>query len=167
MTSFVNLMASDVWSEADISRRTEAMVRQHFSADAETIINRKLQGVAMGQYHLSSSEKDEIARFRRVVFEAKQAGDQARADMALLHEVLDAEPTYLRLRQPVVEPEVDEAGAVVNQVALDQDAAEREAAERMMETVSMPALELLVLRNPESEPEPEPEPTAEGEGVEP
>lgn len=152
--SFINLMASDVWTDADITRRTEAMVRQYFSADAEMIINRKLQGAALGQYALSAEEMAEVARFNEVVFEARAAGDAARADMAVLNEVLTVEPAFLRLRQPELEPELGEDGQVINQDALDQDAADRMAAQSLVEGSSVQVLDLLMQRNP---PPPEPE----------
>ena len=150
--SFIDLMASDVWTDADITRRTEAMVRSQFTETAELIINRKVQGAALGQYQLSLDEQAEVAAFNAVVFEARQAGEAARADMALLREVLAAEPAYLRLRRQTVAPVLDEEGAVINQEALDVDAAERAEAQAAMDSVSMPCLELLALRNPEPEP---------------
>ena len=152
--SFIDLMASDVWSEADIIRRTEAMVRQYFSADAEMIINRKLQGAALGQYALSAEELAEIARFNEVVFSARQAGEAARADMAVLNEVLAVEPAFLRLRQPELKPELGEDERVINQDALDQDAADRMAAQALVDGASVQVLDLLMQRNP---PPPEPE----------
>lgn len=152
--SFINLMASDVWTDADITRRTEAMVRSRFTEAAELIINRKLQGAALGQYQLSLEEQAEVAAFNEVVFEARQAGDAARADMAVLNEVLTVEPAFLRLRQPELEPELGEDGQVINQDALDQDAADRLAAQSLVEGSSVQVLDLLMQRNP---PQPEPE----------
>lgn len=168
--SFIDLMASDVWTDADITRRTEAMVRSRFTEAAELIINRKVQGAALGQYRLTPAEQAEVTAFNAVVFEARQAGEAARADMALLREVLAAEPAYRRLKQPAVAPELDEEGAAINQEALDADAAERAKAQAAMNSVSMPGLELLALRNPEPEPETTLEPesetgAAEGEEV--
>lgn len=152
--SFINLMASDVWTDADITRRTEAMVRSRFTEAAELIINRKLQGAALGQYQLSLEEQAEVAAFNEVVFAARQAGDAARADMVTLNEVLAVEPAFLRLRQPELEPELGEDGQVINQDALDQDAADRLAAQSLVEGVSVQVLDLLMQRNP---PRPEPE----------
>lgn len=152
--SFINLMASDVWSDADITRRTEAMVRSRFPESAELIINRKLQGAALGQYQLSLEEQAEVDAFNEVVFAARQAGDAARADMAVLNEVLTVEPAFLRLRQPELEPELGEGGQVINQDALDQDAADRMAAQALVEGASVQVLDLLMQRNP---PQPEPE----------
>ena len=159
--SFVDLMASDVWTDADITRRTEAMVRSRFTEAAELVINRKLQGAALGQYRLTPAEQAEVAAFNATVFDARQAGEAARADMALLREVLAAEPAYLRLRRQTVAPALDEEGAVINQEALDADAAERAEAQAAMDSVSTPGLELLALRNPE--PEPAAETTLEAE----
>ena len=152
--SFINLMASDVWTEADIIRRTEAMVRSKFTEAAELIINRKLQGAALGQYQLSLEEQAEVAAFNETVFAARQAGDAARADMAVLNEVLTVEPAFLRLRQPELEPELGEDGQVINQDALDQDAADRMAAQSLVEGASVQVLDLLIQRNP-LPPEPE------------
>ena len=152
--SFINLMASDVWTDADITRRTEAMVRSRFTEAAELIINRKLQGAALGQYQLSLDEQAEVAAFNEAVFEARRAGEAARADMAVLNEVLTVEPAFLRLRQPELEPEFGEDGQVLNRDALDQDAADRMAAQALVDGASVQALDLLIRRNP---PPPEPE----------
>lgn len=155
--SFVDLMASDVWSEADITRRTEALVRAEFSAERETILNRKVSGALAGQYQLTEAEQAEVALFQRVTLAAKQAGEQARADMALLLEVFDVEAAARRLARPVVEPEMDEAGNVTNQEAINQDAAERAAAQAAIDGASPDARALYVVRNP---PQPEPQDTA-------
>jgi hypothetical protein len=82
--SFVDLMVNDDWSEADIVNRTEAMVRSHVSVQAERILNRKVLGASRGEYTLSGDEQAELAVFQAISLDAQQAGEAARADMALL-----------------------------------------------------------------------------------
>jgi len=134
MSSFINLMADDVWSDADITRRTEAMVRAEFSLEAETILNRKVSGHGLGAYALTAEDAAEIQRFNGVVQAAQAAGAAARADMALLQHALDAEAAQRRLEQPPADPPTE------------QDGYERQAAEAVLEAVTDQVQELLDAR---------------------
>jgi hypothetical protein len=89
--SFVNLLADDVWSEADIVARTEAIVRSQFSAIDEQILNRKVTGQMLRQYTLTEDEQAELGAFAAATEAARQQGDTARADMALLAQAMDVE----------------------------------------------------------------------------
>lgn len=142
MNSFIDLMANDVWSEADIVRRTEAMIRSEFSAEAETILNRKVSGMVLGVYVPTTEEQAEMARYQTTVDAARVAGNASRADMALLLRVFPLEDAqrrldrmalvvaWDRLQDPVVEPVIDEAtGEVLNAEEVALDMAERAAAE--------------------------------------
>lgn len=104
MTQIVDLMADVRWSETDIVNRMEAMIRSHFSAVEEGIINRKLAGAARGVYVLSEQENQEIDTFGLVCLQAQLAGRKARADAALLDRVLNHEQEV----EPLAED--DEAG---------------------------------------------------------
>ena len=146
--SFIDLMSSNIWTDADIIRRTEAMIRSKFSVEQELIINRKLQGAALGQYILSDVEKQEIAEFQSLVFEAQQAGDKARADMFLLNEIFRVEPAYQRLQKKVIEPILDESEQIINQEEIDRDIEERVRAEETLVGVSEEVRDWVVKRNP-------------------
>ena len=140
-------MASHVWSEADIVNRTEAMVRSVFNAQAEDILSRKATGALLGQYALTPDEQAELARFAACTNAARAAGIAARADMALLAQVLPIEAAARRLVLPVVEPIIEgDPPTIVNQAAVDADAAEREAAMAIVDAASEEALELFSLR---------------------
>lgn len=91
MTSFINMMASDRWSEQDIVNRTEAMIAAEFSTADQAILSRKVTAAATGMYELTDDEKAEVVRFNAVCLEARQAGEAARADMRLLEQALDFE----------------------------------------------------------------------------
>lgn len=142
MTSFVNLMASDVWSEADITNRTEAMIASEFSPTAVAILNRKATGAALGQYQLSPEDEAEIARYAEVSERAREVGKQAMEDMALLQAVLDVEAAMRRLAQPPLETEA------ADQVSIDADLADRHAAQAVIDSASPAAMALIQLRNP-------------------
>ena len=150
--SFINLLANDVWSEADITRRTEAMVRQHFTSTQETVLNRKITGASLGQYVLTNEDKVELAKFQSVLAEAQKAGEEARADMELLHEVFQVEPCVLRLRMPLVELPEEPTQEETN--AYNQDQVERQEAEAVVASSDNRVLDLVELRNPLPEPEP-------------
>jgi hypothetical protein len=89
--SFVDVMANDVWTAADIVRRTEAMVRSQFSAEDEQILNRKVTGQMLGQYTLTPDEQAELGAFAAATEAARLQGVAARADMALLAQALAVE----------------------------------------------------------------------------
>lgn len=89
--SFVDLMGNDRWTEADIVNRTEAILRSSFSAQEETIINRKLSGQQLGQYTMTTDERAELAAFSAATLQAKADGASARADAALVNAALDVE----------------------------------------------------------------------------
>jgi hypothetical protein len=98
--SFIDMMADHDWSDADITRRTEAMVRSEFSAEAETILNRKQWAIAVGQITdpaVVAAVQSEAAQFAAVTLAAQMAGVQARADMALLRQALGVEDAQARL----------------------------------------------------------------------
>lgn len=147
--SFVNLMANDIWSDADITRRTEAMVRSEFSLEAETILNRKVVAMSVGEYSPTPADLAEMDRFRTVVEAAQAEGVAARADMALLLDTMAYEAAMRRLAQPVIEDD-------------EQDAAERAEAQAVVDAASQEVIDLYALRNPPvPEPLPEPEPIEE------
>ena len=151
MSSFVNLMADDVWSETDMIRRTEAMIRSEFSLELETILNRKVSGMALGTYQPTGRDLADIARYDDVAREAQAAGVAARADMALLLQVFPLEEAQRRLDRPVLSaawerlqlPEVgpvfDElSGEVMNAEHVEQDRAERQAASAVVAPYLIP-----------------------------
>ena len=156
MSSFINLMANDIWTDADITRRTEAMLRTEFSQEAETILNRKVLGMSLGTYTPSPQDQADMARYNETALAAQASGVAARADMALLSETLVYEAAKKRLAQttlqdawdrlqlPEVEPIVDEeTGEVVNQAEVDQDKAERATAQQIVQPhlITIPSTE--------------------------
>ena len=145
MSSFINLMADDMWSEADIIRRTEAMIRSEFSLEVETILNRKVSGMSLGTYQPTEQDLADMARYDQVAKAAQAAGVAARADMALLLQVLPLETAqrrldrmalsaaWDRLQLPKVQPVIDEAtGQVTNADEIAQDREERKAAQAVV-----------------------------------
>jgi hypothetical protein len=92
--SFINLMASDRWSEADIINRTEAMIASEFTPAEMEQIKRYTIGAAIGQYQMSEDEQQLVGRYQAVVLGARQAGIEARADMRLLEQVLEYEAAH-------------------------------------------------------------------------
>jgi ferritin-like metal-binding protein YciE len=91
MTSFINMMASDRWTEADIVNRTEAMIAAEFPPAQVAILNRIATAAAIGQYQMTAEEQSEINRYNEVCLAARAAGDAARVDMVLLAQTLDYE----------------------------------------------------------------------------
>ena len=148
--SFINMMANDVWSQADILRKTESMIRTYYSEEQENILNRKMTGVITGNYQLNAKEAAEIQDFSVKILESRQANIEATRDMILLLQVLEVEKSFLRLRLPMLE-EVIEEEIVINQEEIDIDLQERNAAEEVVATASEEVMKWVLLRNPEPE----------------
>lgn len=111
MSSFINLMADDVWSEADIVSRTEAIIRGHFSREAEDILNRKVTGALLGQYALTPAEQADLGRYAAMSEQARAEGVAARADMALLAQAMEVEAAW-RAGEPLPEMAAELAALV-------------------------------------------------------
>lgn len=137
--SFINLMANDIWSDADITRRTESMIRSEFGLDDETILNRKVLGISLGTYTPSQKDLADIERYNSVAIAAQLEGVAARQDMALLLQVFPLEEAQRRLDKPSIqsaweflqstEPEpIVENDVVINQEDIDKYKAEKEIA---------------------------------------
>lgn len=114
--SFVNLMSDTEWTDADITTRTEAMVRAVVSVQEELVLNRKVQGAALGEYVLSPEDQAQMARLAEAGRAAQLAGVQARADAELLRQAIQVERAQQILGSPSPElpsllPEPDLQGA--------------------------------------------------------
>ena len=153
--SFIDMMADDVWSEQDIINRTESMVRSVMPLADELVLNRKAQGAALGEYTLTPEDQAQMSLLAQAGLAAQQAGIEARADMALLMEVFAVEAAEARLAQPVVEPELDEEGSVINQDAIDADEEERAAAQAVVDAASEEVMGWVEARRPPPPPEEE------------
>ncbi len=119
--SFVNLIANDVWSETDIVRRTEALIRSEFSLEAETILNRKVLGITMGTYSASEAEQADLVRYAQVAEAAQLEGVVARTDMDLLSQVFILEQAQRRLNKAVVVVTEEPDPELVDPEAIDPD----------------------------------------------
>lgn len=167
MSSFINLMASDVWSEADIKSRLHAEIRSEISEQLEQELNRALQGKVLGMHTMTDAEMALLMQFKAATDRAAVLGSQARADRVLLGEVLAHESAVTRLSQAAVElpiaaepptpvdgePEVRYAPPAPDDTAYLADKAEREAAEAVVAVASPEVVALHLLRNPVKEEE--------------
>ena len=107
--SFIDLMKNDIWSDSDISARTESLVRSQFSASEEFILNRKFSGQIAGMYELTGEEQAQLVNFQIISSLAQAEGVAARADTELLLSTIKVEAAQKRLAQYSLElgkPEV-------------------------------------------------------------
>jgi len=146
--SFINLIINDIWSDADITARTEAMVRSVISLQDELVLNRKIQGANLGQYTLSTEDQVQMALLAQAGFTAQQEGIAARNDMALLLKVLDYEKAKSRLSLPIIEPVLDEENNILNQEKIDIDIQERDSVQSIIDNADQEIVDLYNLRNP-------------------
>lgn len=144
MTSFINLLADDEWSEADIVNRTEAIIAGSFP-NVE-ILKRKVTGMMLGQYQLTPEEQAEFGAYAALSFQAGALADAARADRALLADAMAVEHARARLTADPV---------AVDDPAHAADPAERAAAQAVVDGASADVQALVTLRAPVPEPGPE------------
>lgn len=149
--SFVDMYANDVWSQADIDNKVQAMIRSRYSENDE------LKAARLAR---SGDDPAFVAAVDEWIASCVAEGRHARDDMTLLLQVFDVEAAERRLSLPVVEPELDEQGNVINQEAIDQDTAEREVAQAVIDVASPEVMQWVDTRRP-PEPEPVPEPISE------
>jgi hypothetical protein len=145
--SFIDLMSSNVFTDSEITRRTELMIRTYFTEEEELILNRKLSAKITGVYTPTPEEEAEFVQFGMVAMQAQQEGIAARADNTLLIEILHVEPSFLRLRQPLVEP-IYEDEQIINQEEIDLNIAERADAQVVVDSASGEVMEWIEKRNP-------------------
>lgn len=145
--SFVDMFSNDVWSSTDIDAKVQAMIRSRYSENDE------LKAARLAR---SGGDPAFVAAVDDWIAACVDEGRQARDDMALLLQVFDVEAAERRLALPVVEPEYDEDGNIINMDALAQDQNERDAAEAVVDDAPQEVLYWVEMRNP---PEPEPETT--------
>lgn len=155
--SFINMLANDVWTEAEIVNRTEAMVRSRVSLADELVLNRKTEGARAGQYTLSLEDEAQRAELAAAGMEAQMAGIAARTDMLTLLEVFEVEAAEKRLALPVVEPLFDDEFNIVNQAEVDADNAERAIAQERIDAADEEVMTWVEARRPPPPPEPEEE----------
>jgi hypothetical protein len=140
MTSFVNMMANDVWSGADIDAKVQAMIRSRYSDNDE------LKAARLAR---SGDDPEFVAAVDAWIAECVAEGRDAQADMATLLQVFDVEAAERRLAQPEVDPSDEEH--------YEQDQEERAAAQAVVDAASPEVMQWVEARRPEPEPEPEPE----------
>lgn len=100
----IDLLSNEVWSEEDITARTEAMVRSVVSDQEQAILLRKIVAATLGQYVLTDAEKALQSQFSAACEEAHAAGVQARIDNDLLRRTIEYEAA-LQAGEVVAEPD--------------------------------------------------------------
>ena len=89
--SFINLMADDVWTDADITNRARATIASAVSEARQNELRTIMLGHVAGLRTATPAELAEIMQVKALTEQAAAAAAQARADMALLSQVLAAE----------------------------------------------------------------------------
>ena len=153
--SIINMLKSDVWSEADIVSAGRTAINAQVSMERQQELQTIMLGHIAQMRTATAEEMAEIALVQQVTEAQVIANAAARADMALLNEVLAYEQALTRLTQPVVtEPatvDVTDMDGNVTQIAnpaIAQDAEERLLAETIIGGISAEGQALFDLRNP-------------------
>lgn len=140
--SFVNLLANDVWSEIDIGRKVQAIIRSRFSQEDE------LKAARLDRQDVKTdADAVFIASVDSAISSALEEGRAARADMALLNKALAIEECKRILSLPEVEPILDEQGNVTNQRVIDATETVRASCQANVDSASTDVMDLVALRN--------------------
>lgn len=141
--SFINMLANDVWSDSDISRKVQALIRSKFSQEDELKAARLAR-----QENKTDAENTFIVSVDSTIATALADGKAAREDMALLNKALLVEECKRILAIPEVEPILDEEGNITNQTVIDTFKTVYENCQATInkETESQEVKDLLTLR---------------------
>jgi hypothetical protein len=141
--SFVDLMQNDIWSSNDIDNKVQALIRSKYSEQDELKASRLARNT-------SDNENDTlfITNVDNWISSCIDEGRNARSDMQLLLQVFEIEKATARLKQPEVQPELDEQGNTLNQQQIDEDMKSREEAQVLIDNASEESLSLYLQRNP-------------------
>lgn len=146
MTSFVNMMASDIWSDQDINRRVQSLIRSRFTQEDELKAARLSR-----QETKTETESAFISSVDDAIDAALTEGHNARVDRDLLNLVLGVEAQMRVLSQPVLQPVLGEDFQVSNQEDIDLDSVARVEAQAHIDAASVEVMDWVNLRNPPSE----------------
>ena len=148
--SIVNLLKNDIWSEADIINAGRAAIYSQISFDRQQELQTIMLGHIAGMRTATMEELAEIAQVQAVTEAQASANAAARADMALLNDVLAYEAALERLTcAPITEPATIMEGEVeVPNPWIAHDAQERAEAQDLIDGVTQDTLDLYALRHP-------------------
>jgi hypothetical protein len=76
------------WETRQIDKRVVSMIRQKYSLNEEQLLSRILHGHQLGTYQMSADEQAEVSAYQYHAEAARVIGRQAKADNALLGEIL-------------------------------------------------------------------------------
>lgn len=93
--SIINLLVNDIWSEADIVAHGRAVINAQVSSERQQELQTIMLGHIAGMRSATPDELAEIGLVAQITEAQSQQNALARADMALLAEVLayEADPT--------------------------------------------------------------------------
>ena len=148
--SIVNLLKNDIWSEADIINAGRAAIYSQISFDRQQELQTIMLGHIAGMRTATMEEMAEIAQVQAVTQAQVIANAAARADMALLNDVLAYEAALERLTcAPITEPATIMEGEVeVPNPWIAHDAQERAEAQALIDASTQETLDLYALRHP-------------------
>lgn len=87
----INLMANDVWSEADILNHVRAITTSQVSEQRQDELQTIMLGHIAGMRTATPAEMQEVGMVAQLVEQGAAMAAQARVDMATLQKVLDYE----------------------------------------------------------------------------
>lgn len=153
--SIVNLLKNDIWSEADIINAGRAAIYSQISFDRQQELQTIMLGHIAGMRTATMEEMAEIAQVQAVTQAQVIANAAARADMALLNDVLAYEAALDRLTcAPITEPatvtvfDAHGGSSVIENPAIAHDAQERAEAQALIDAATQGTLDLHALRHP-------------------
>lgn len=156
--SYVNLLANDVWSESDITNRGRAVIESQVSEARQNELRTIMLGHIAQMRTASPEELGEIMLVQALTEQAVLDNAAARADMALLLDVMEHERAieWLSLPEASVHATITlEDGLELPNPAFEAITQWRNEARVTFDSATPEVLALYALRNPQPEPEEE------------
>lgn len=144
MTSFINLMANDVWSDADILNRMRSMTNSVASVERQADLRTIFLGHLSRKRVATAPELAEIEQVQAASEASGAAVVQSRLDMILLNKVLALESGLLALEIPEVSMDDSEEYTLY----MAELAAARAAQQALRDAAEPATAALYALRNP-------------------
>jgi hypothetical protein len=153
--SVINLLANDIWSEADIVSNGRTVIASQVSEARQNELRTIMLGHIAGMRTAAPEELAEIGLVQALTEQQVLDNAAARADMALLQSTLDYEAAAARLIEPwpvlpatVQHTSVEGVVTTSANPAVEQAAQSRAADQATVDTAAPEVLALHLLRNP-------------------
>lgn len=145
----INKLDNKTYDPSEITYIAQLEIRSHLSQAQEDNLQRKITGSLLGIYTLSTEEQQEVNDYAATLLAVQAEAAQAVIDNQLVIDAIAYENAVTRLQQTVenvVYNGMNQTTETVTNPLIEQDEAERAAAQTIIDNASAEVLALVELR---------------------